>query len=316
MRRRTILRLALGCAAAGLAALPAAAGAQAPCNGDPTLCDRPLDRVVLPTTHNSMSNAAAGWSIPNQQVGILDQLNAGVRGFLIDTYYAHRNANGALVNDEVPTAASQMYLCHVSCAIGATPLIDALRVIRVWLYQNPRNVLMFINEDYTRPGDFAAQMRVSGLRKRVYGGPLGPTWPTPRTLIRERRQVIMLSQGDTGPFRWYHNAYAGLLQETPYNWNTPNLLTDQSNWQSSCQPLRGGTTGDLFLLNHWSPPVAPSPATSAVVNATDTLVGRASVCRLVRGRWPTLVAVDMFQSGGLFEAVRRLNKTIGVRGGN
>jgi hypothetical protein len=31
----------------------------------------------------------------------------------------------------------------------------------------------------------------------------------------------------------------------------------------------------------------------------------------VRGRWPTLIAVDMFQSGGLFEAVRQLNSEIG-----
>ena len=168
-------------------------------------------------------------------------------------------------------------------------------------------MLVFINEDYTRPGDFAREVRRSGLRRRVYGGPLGPRWPTLRKLIRLRRQVVMLSQGDGGPFRWYRNGYQGLLQETPYNWATPNLLTDSTHWPASCQPNRGGTTGGLFLLNHWSPPVAPSPATSAVVNATATLVGRSNVCRFVRGRWPTLVAVDMFQSGGLFEAVRRLN---------
>ena len=309
--RRGSVWVAFVCAAVVLAVVPAVAVAKhPPCNGDPTLCKRPLDKVVLPATHNSMSNAAAGWQIPNQQVGILDQLNAGVRGFLIDIYYAHTDANGRLVNDPVPTPASRLYLCHVACSLGATPLVDALRQIRVWLRTHPRNVLMFVNEDYTRPADFAAQVRASGLRRHVYGGTLGPRWPKLRKLIRQRRQVIMLSQGDTGPFRWYHNAYAGLLQETPYNWNTPNLLTDSQNWQASCQPLRGGTTGDLFLLNHWSPPVAPSPATSAVVNAADTIVGRSNVCRFVRGRWPTLVAVDMFQSGGLFEAVRRLNQSI------
>ena len=124
MRRGRIgrARLALGGAAVVLAAAaaPAASAAVLPCNGDARLCDRTLDRVVLPATHNSMSNAAAGWSIPNQQVGILDQLNAGVRGFLIDIYYAHTDANGKLVNDTVPTPASRLYLCHVACSIGAT----------------------------------------------------------------------------------------------------------------------------------------------------------------------------------------------------
>jgi hypothetical protein len=215
------------------------------------------------------------------------------------------------VTDPAPVAGSQLYLCHVACSIGATPLIDALRGIRRWLEAHPRNVLLFINEDYTRPEDFAAVVRASGLRRHVYGGKLGTRWPKLRKLIARKRQVVMLSQGDTGSVRWYHNGYAGLLQETPYNWVTPDLLTDPARWPASCVANRGGTTGGLFLMNHWSPPVAPSPATSAVVNATQTLVKRAQVCRLVRGKWPTLVAVDMFQSGGLFEAVRQLNALSG-----
>jgi hypothetical protein len=303
--------VALGGAVAVAVALAAAtttAAATLPCNGDPSLCSRTLDRVVLPATHNSMSNAAGGWQIPNQQVGIPAQLSAGVRGFLIDIYYAHRGADGKLVTDTTPQPGDRLYLCHVACSLGADSLYEQLRGIKRFLRDHPRNVLVFINEDYTRPEDFAAEVRRSGLRRHVYGGELGPGhWPRLRKLIRLRRQVVMLSQGDTGPFGWYHNGYAGLLQETPYNWNTPNLLIDQSLWPASCQPNRGGTTGDLFLMNHWSPPVAPSPSTSSFVNATNVLVGRAHVCRFIRGRMPTLIAVDMFQSGGLFEAVRRLN---------
>lgn len=304
--------LALGCALVALGSTVAAAHASGPlrCNGDWRLCDRPLDRVVLAATHNSMSAQALGWQIPNQQIGIPEQLNAGVRGLLIDTYYAHRGPNGTLVNDPVPTPQSGVYLCHVSCALGATPLVDALRSIRRFLRANPANVLVIVNEDYTRPRDFARQLRLSGLRRHVYGGRLGSRWPTLRKLIARRRQVVMTTQGDGGPFRWYREAYQGLLQETPYTWATPDLLTDPARWPASCQPNRGGTSGGLFLLNHWSPPVAPTPATSAIVNATETLVGRANACRFVRRRMPTLVAVDMFQSGGVFEAVRRLNAAL------
>jgi hypothetical protein len=306
--RRTWRGLAsIAGATAIAAALASPAAAKAPCNGDPKLCDRTLDRVVLPATHNSMSNAAGGWSIPNQQVGIPAQLSSGVRGFLIDIYYAHPGPDGKLVTDTTRQPGDQLYLCHVACSIGADTLYGQLVAIRQFLRAQPRNVLVFVNEDYTRPEDFAAEVRRSGLLRHVFRGRLGSRWPTLRKLIRRRKQVVMLSQSDTGTVRWYHNAYAGLLQETPYNWNTPNLLTDPAQWPASCVPNRGGRTGDLFLMNHWSPPVAPSPATSAVVNATDTLVGRAHVCRFIRGRMPTLVAVDMFQSGGLFEAVRRLN---------
>jgi len=301
-------RIALGCVlAVALAVAAAPAEARRLCNGEAKLCDRTLDQVVLPATHNSMSNAAGGWLIPNQQVGIPAQLAAGVRGFLIDIYYAHPGADGKLVTDTTREAGDELYLCHVACGLGADKLEGQLRQIKLFLRFHPRNVLVFVNEDYTKPEDFAAVVRTSGLRRHVFSGRLGSRWPTLRTLIRRRRQVVMLSQNDTGSVRWYHNGYAGLLQETPYNWNTPNLLTDSANWTASCQPNRGGTTGGLFLMNHWSPPVAPSPATSASVNATDVLVGRANVCRFIRRRMPTLIAVDMFQSGGLFEAVRRLN---------
>ncbi len=239
MRRGRIgrARLAPVCAVAVLATAAAPAAATAlPCNGNPRLCNRTLDRVVLPATHNSMSNAAAGWQIPNQQVGIPEQLAAGVRGFLIDTYYAHRDANGTLVTDTTPTPTSQLYLCHVACSIGATPLIDALRGIRRFLRDHPRNVLVFVNEDYTRPEDFARQVRLSGLRRHVFGGQLGSRWPTLRKLIARRRQVVMLSQGDTGSVRWYHNGYAGLLQETPYNWVTPDLLTEPGELAGELRP--------------------------------------------------------------------------------
>ena len=133
------------------------------------------------------------------------------------------------------------------------------------------------------------------------------TWPTLRTLIRSRRQVVLLAEHDSGVVPWYQEAYSGVLQETRYDWATPDLITSPDNWTASCAPNRGGTTGSLFLMNHWSPPFAPTPAGSESVNATDVLVGRARACEARRGKLPNLVAVDQFLSGGLFEAVRQLN---------
>ena len=64
-------------------------------------------------------------------------------------------------------------------------------------------------------------------------------------------------------------------------------------------------------MNHWSPPTPrpqPDPVADAQVNATDVLVGRARArARRVRGLLPTIVAVDQFRTGGLFDAVKQLN---------
>ena len=307
MHRRALAAL-LAVMTCAIAADTAMASWPSRCNGERRLCERRLDRVVLPAAHNAMSAASLGWQIPNQQVGLPEQLRAGVRGFLIDTHYGHPEPDGRVVNDPVKTPQSRLYLCHVLCGLGATPLVDGLRAMRAFLRARPANVLVIVNEDNISPADFAAAVKQSGLIRNVYRRKPGPRWPKLKTMIRRRQQVVMLAERQAAGVPWYHEAYGGIVQETPYSWPIQSQLTDPANWPASCRPLRGGTTGSLFLMNHWSPTVAPSPATSAVVNARNTIVGRAKACRDLRGKLPNLVAVDMFQSGGLFAAVRRLNR--------
>jgi hypothetical protein len=288
------------------------------CNGEAALCDRPLERVVLPAAHNAMSARSLGWQIPNQQVAVPEQLALGIRGLLIDTYYGHRLADGTVVNDPAPTAGSELFLCHVLCQLGATPLQDALGAIRAFLEAHPDNVLVIVNEDGIAPEDFAGAVRRSGLLRHVYKAPPpgpGRAWPTLRQLIVRRQQVVMLAERDASGVSWYHEAYDGILQETPYTWPEPGLLTDPARWEASCRPNRGGETGSLFLLNHWSPPFAPDPAVSAQVNAPGVIAGRAATCARVRGRVPNLLAVDMVLSGDVVAAARWLNATLGAAAG-
>jgi hypothetical protein len=296
---------------AGGAAPAVAAKPPMLCNGDASLCDRTLDRVVLAATHNSMSSAADGWALPNQPVGIASQLRLGVHGFLIDVHYGHPNPDGTVATDPTQTAASRVYLCHELCEIGASPLRAAFKAMRKHLARQPNEVLVLDVEDYVSTADLARELRRSGLAPRVYRGPAGP-WPTLRQMIAARQQVVVLTEHRADGVPWIHLDYAGIVQETPYTWVTPNLLTDPAQWAASCRPNRGGTTGSLFLLNHWSPPLAPTPAGAAAVNAADVLVGRAQACAYVRGKVPNLVAVDWFTAGGLFDAVRRLNVLAGA----
>jgi hypothetical protein len=289
------------------------AGAALSCNGSTALCSRPFNHVVLPATHNSMSAAALGFQIPNQPVGIPDQLKAGIRGFLIDTHFGRRMADGSVATDDDGKGTKGvrgLYLCHVVCEIGATPLVPVLRSMRSFLRRHPGNVLLLDVEDYVPPKDFVAAMKRSGLAKYAYRGKTGPQWPTLRTMIRRHQQVVVLAEHRAGGAPWLHLDYAGIVQETAYTWDPATLITDPANWPSSCRPNRGGTIGSLFLMNHWSPPTPrpqPDPVADAQVNATDVLVGRARACQTLRGLLPTIVAVDQFRTGGLFAAVKQLN---------
>lgn len=285
------------------------------CNLEASLCSRPFNDVVLPATHNSMSAQSLGWHLPNQPVPIRAQLHEGVRGFLIDTHYGDRRPDGVIITDDDGTKNAGprgLYLCHEYCELGASKLVQQLRYISEFLQAHPHNVLMLDVEDYVTPADFAGAMQRSGLLAHLYTGAPGPTWPTVQWMIRNQQQVVVLAEHDSGSgaYPWYHQDYEGIVQETPYTFKTADLLEKRANWPASCQPNRGGTTGSLFLMNHWSPPTPqdqPDLAAYAKLNSKKVLVGRAEKCASSRGMLPTIVAVDQFESGGLFEAVQKLN---------
>lgn len=294
-----------------------------PCNGSAELCDRPFSEVTLPGSHNSMSAEELGWLAPNQTYSIPNQLRRGARTMLIDTYYAKQGGSGGLVNVE-PADRNQpgvdMYLCHVACGWGATSLVEELGRIRNFLAANPREVMVFLNEPYITPEDFAQAVTESGLIDFVYTGPTD-SWPTLGEMVASGERVVMLSEKDTASVAWYHNAYDGTLQETPYDWpadGTPNgveMLTEPDLLDDSCRPNRGGSTGSLFLMNHWVSgtslgEITPDPDAAAVVNRKGALVNRARACEQRRGIKPTILAVDFFGTGDVVGAARALNGVV------
>jgi hypothetical protein len=194
----------------------------------------------------------------------------------------------------------------VLCELGATPLLTAFRAVHRHLRANPREVLLFINEDHVRPDDYAAVVRASRLIDEVYRGS-ATRWPTLATMIARDQRVVMLAENDSGTVPWYHVGYDGVLQETPYSWPTTADLTDRANLPASCRPFRGGTRGRLFLLNHWVSTGVPQRANAQIVNAYRPLLARARTCRRLRSRQPTIVAIDFFGIGNLLAVVDRLN---------
>ncbi len=279
------------------------------CNGQKVLCNQPFNEVVIPAAHNAMSTESLGWVLPNQSIAIPDQLEFGIRGLLIDTYYGQLRDDGIVVNASADDPGAKTYFCHVYCQLGSSELAPALRKITKFIRNHPNNVLLIENEDYIKPFDFAKAAKRSGLFDFVYKGPTDE-WPTLRQMIRSQEQVVMLADNDAGNVPWYHRTYQGILQETPYNFPNSNQLTEPSKWQASCGPNRGDVTGSMFLMNHWSPPTAPAVPNleaSALVNARGVILGRAQKCAEVRGRLPSIIAADQITAGDLLGAVRDLN---------
>jgi hypothetical protein len=344
---RRALRLApvlLGVAAVGaVAALVVTGGGdEAPaatpttCNGFTALCGRPLNDVAFAATHNSMASVTIPTFLFGQQDGtIADQLNFGIHGLLIDTYYGDKVDGGVRTDlESLPKRAAAerelgapavdaalrirsrlerrgagrrgIYLCHGFCEIGAVSLSSALADLRSFLVSHPGAVVVMINQDEgVSPDSISRAFERAGLLDLVYRGPLGP-FPTLREMINSNQRLVVMAENDAGDIPWYHLAYRTALQETPYRFRSTAALTDRVAY--SCRPNRGPASAPLFLLNNWvdTTPV-PRASNAAVVNARGALLTRSRTCQRIRHRLPNLVAVDFFRRGDVLGVVNALN---------
>lgn len=251
------------------------------CNGRAELCDRRLDQVVFPATHNAMSNEMDGFSLPNQPTDVATQLDDGARGFLLDTYRWE----------------DDLYLCHGYCELGATPLADTLAVYRGFLDAHPGEVLHLVLQDAISAEETAGAFAAAGLDGRAWAWD-GGALPTLGELVAADTRLVVSAEVAGPPPDWYHHAW-DLYGDTPYDFDSVDAFT--------CDPNRGDPSNPLFLLNHWVEDPFPDPELAAAANAFDVLDGRARACADAWGRLPTLVAVDWYTAGDLFAVVDGLN---------
>jgi hypothetical protein len=290
------------------------------CNGHAALCDRPVNEVAYATTHNAMSIADFGWIWPSHDGSVTNQLNAGVRGFLIDSHYWDDQAWIESHLEEVPqvlqTAVQDIlntlelskedgtYLCHMMCGLGATNLSETLEEMHEFLVAHPDEVIILVIEDLITTEDTEQAFVDSGLGSLVYTYEPGDPWPTLREMIESNQRVLVMAEDQSPPPDWYLHAW-DYTEETPYSFSE---LADFDD--TSCEPNRGDTEKPFFLLNHWITRASPSRVDAAVLNDYDYLLERAQRCAEERGQIPNLVGVNFYLNGDVFEVVDELN---GVR---
>ncbi len=313
------------------------------CNGFTALCDRPLSDVAVAATHNSMASVTIPtWRLGQQDGTIADQLDEGIHGLLIDSYYGEAVRGGVRtdleslpkrehavqeigepaveaaqrIHDRLSTRGAgrrDIFLCHGFCELGAITLSSALHDLRLFLVSHPGEVVVVINQDEgVKPTDIERAFEQAGLLDLVYRGPMGP-FPTLRQMIDSNQRLVVMAENDAGDIPWYHLAYAHALQETPFRFTRASELTDPANLAASCRPNRGPASAPLFLVNHWIDTTPfPRASLAEIVNARQPLLARARDCDRIRDRLPNLLAVDFYRRGDVVGVVDELN---GVGGG-
>ena len=286
------------------------------CNEHIELCARRLDQVAMAATHNSMSASVDGFLLANQARGIIDQLDAGFRGLLIDTWYGRPSATGPVFTidpdaegvDANSTAAAErvrdrlggdlgaqsIYLCRGFCEIGAVSAAEALGDVQQWLTANPREVVVIFVQDMTAPAD-TAQALLSGLAELAYVHQWGAPLPTLDEMVASNRRLFVMVEEDAGEVAFFHDGFT-YTQETPFNFRSAD--------EFSCEANRGSPTSPLFQVNHF---ITPAFGRNGTVNEVDVLLPRLRACEEERDRLPNLVVIDFWEAGDALAAVDQLN---------
>jgi len=261
-----------------------------PCNGDPALCALPINQVTLPTAHNAMSSKADGFLLPNQPDGMLAQLDAGLRGFMLDVH----PYDGTLAGEQ-----GKPYLCHATCKLGATEFTAAMTALRQWLDAHPREFVVIIFEDYVSEAALNAGLQAAGLLPHcLHLGPSDPT-PTLAQVIAQDRRLLIMTESGGGAEAWNHG-YQSLAFDTPYAAEKPEDF--------SCEVLRGQPGNRFFVVNHFlTHNLEPHDQLAKLANHNPLLLQRAQLCQKQQKQRVGLLAVDWYSEGDLLSVVRVLN---------
>ena len=265
---------------------PEVPGPPPACNGHEELCARRLDRTVFATTHNSFAARREGYASfnANQFSGIEAQLGDGIRALMLDV---HRDGG-------------ELALCHGYCFLGRTPHREALKAIRRFLEENPREVLALLYEDHVPPREIEADFLSLGLESYAYVHPPGAPWPTLGEMVDAGTRLLVMGERGSPPPDWYHSMW-DLASDNPYG--------QRSVADFGCSPHRGRRSNSLLLMNHWLNTILdlPSEEGAATANQVEVLYPRTMDCIQETRRVPNFVAVNYYERGDLLGLVEMLN---------
>lgn len=259
----------------------------AQCNGATNLCSKRYDQVAYLTTHNAFNADDQGFTFPNQNVGITAQLDLGVRGLMLDVY----EMNG------IPT------VYHGFSVLGNVPLVSNLEEIRVFLENNPNDIVTIIFECYVDANMIEAAMNTAGLAIYLYAKPAGQDWDILGDMIAANKRLVVFTDVDDASLgqEWYHYVWDYAV-ETHYSVNSNSAFTNDYN--------RGNPANDLFIFNHF--------VTSAnygvgllmeaqIVNEFSFLMNRIQGHFNEYAKFPNFVTLDFVDVGNGKQVVDSLN---------
>lgn len=175
--------------------------------------DRRYDQTAFLCSHNSFSNEADGYIQPQQKWSIQQQLDNGIRAFMLDTYYSC-NIFGKNCN---------VNLCHNSCTLtemilrpfkgNAPRLVTALKTIADFLDKNPKEIITIFLENYVDKKYIdASVLEIPEFKKYVlipsqWDPVVKKGWPSLSWMQQNNKRVIIFNSKEGTDYTYFEWAF-------------------------------------------------------------------------------------------------------------
>ena len=249
------------------------------CNGSKDLCNKRYNEVAYLTTHNAFNSKQDSFLFPNQKSNIIQQLNNGVRGLMIDVY----DDNGSIV------------VYHAYKFLGHKPLSIYLNDIKYFLDNNPNEIITIILESYTTSNAIENEITQVGLLKYLHTQDVNSLWPKLQTMIDSNKRLVILSDKNDANEKqsWYH-----------YIWD---FAVENKYGQINCEFNRGNPINSLFIFNHFITSFTGNKNNAKNVNSFKFLMNHIIKCKDLKNKFPNFITVDFFEIGESLDVVGKLN---------
>ncbi|OLY85138.1 PI-PLC X domain-containing protein [Smittium mucronatum] len=293
------------------------------CNGYKKLCDVPYNKVAFPTTHNSFAVAGGGLA-SNQHREIPEQLNDGMRAFMLDAHSKKvplaNLAKDLIKRNIIPLA--DIHLCHGNCEVlDAGKMVKTLMKFNRFLEKNPNEIVTILIENYHgfTSDEIYSNFLHCGLKKYMFNpskySNLNSDWPTLRQLIETNQRLVVFSSNKGGDPK-----IPQIMDESQYiaqtNYEVEHNSLQKSHPEFNCALNPPSPPKPLVVMNHFvqnrntilGVKIQTSTTEgSSLVNTKKSILDHYKTCRLTQ-IFPNFIAIDFHDNQELFRAVASINR--------
>lgn len=256
-------------------------------NSDIALLPKKYDSVCFLMTHNSMNSSEKGYAIPNQTYSISNQLNAGVRGLMLDTY---DGTDGVAIT------------YHAIEALGSQKLVDVLEEVKAYLQQNTNAIISIIFQNEGGNAQLEQAIDSIGLDAFTYTHTAGTAWPTIQTMVNNNQRLVLFVEKNKLPRASYLMNAFSIIFDTKYEFKNVNEFNSD---------LNRGRNGrrELYLVNHWlsNSLGLPDKNLAPQANARAVVGKRVQDCSSANNHFINFLGVDFVEIGDTKAVVDSIN---------